>query len=155
MGRYQSEIFRILYRMTGVREDAEDLTQETFLRAFRFLDRFRPSERLLPWLVTIAARTGLNFLRSRKEWIKLDEDLERGLFVSAGDVEDSLDRKRDVSRVQQALGKLPSRERIVLVLKYEQDLTASEIAELLKVPRNTVKTWLLRGRERLLRELKS
>lgn len=153
--RCRSDVYRVLFRMTGVKEDAEDLTQETFLRAYRSLDRFQESEPLAPWLITIATRLGLNFLRSRRRavWVDYAEYMGSEPAPTTA-AEENIDRERARFRLQQALKKLGPKERTAIILKYEQGYTAQEIAEILKAPRDTIKTWLLRSRERLLKEMK-
>lgn len=161
VARYQRVVFAISYRMTGSAPEAEDLCQDVFLAVFRNLDRFDPSRPLGPWIRKIACNGALHFIRHRGvERRSLREpDREPDGWVAA-DVADPAPSPEDAAagreidiRLQRTLLAFPEKPRLAFTLKYVEGLTAAEIAEALDVPRNTVKTWLLRARETLRREL--
>jgi len=159
VSRYHRAVFAISYRMTGTRAEAEDLCQEVFLRAYRSLARFDRSWPLGPWLRKIACNAALNHLRHRavERGGSTETDPNEEPGQSAPDPgagpEERLARSERADRLGRALSKLPSNQRLAFTLKYVEELTADEIARAMDVPKNTVKTWLLRAREALRKEL--
>ena len=161
VSRYHRVVFGLAYRMTGARAEAEDLCQDVFLRVYRNLGHFDRRWPFGPWLRKIACNAALNHLRHR--------DVERGLIGGArddrdetaaaaapdpgADPEESAARSQTADRLGRALATLPANQRLAFTLKYVEELTASEIAEAMDAPKNTVKTWLLRAREALRKEL--
>lgn len=147
---FQGAIFGLCCRMVGQREDAEDLTQEVFTRAFRSLagwDRVRP---LKPWLLMIAAnccRTALG-KRSRNQAADgmLDELPARPEMTPDHDFSEA---------VQRALSTLREDHRMCFILFYEQELSIAEISQTIGCPEGTVKTWLYRARREMAELLKN
>src|SRR5262245_38265849 len=145
----------------GSGEEAKDLTQETFLRAYRGLASFKSEARFSSWLYQIALNLCRDRLRQRrgKTLVSLD-DLDPATAARIERTESSaheLVEARDLGRlVASAMSELPEEQREVIVLKEYQGLTFQEIADSLEVPVSTVKTRLYRGlvqmRERLERQ---
>jgi len=152
--RYADRIFNLAYRMTGDRSAAQDLTQETFLRAYQGLAGFKEGSAVAPWLYRIAVNACLSY-RQRQETTAaepLDETVAVRLFDS-GVPPDELAEQREVqATVQRAILALPPRYRAVVILYHLEDRPYSEIADILGLPVNTVRTHLHRGRE-MLREI--
>lgn len=146
---FQGTIFGLCYRMVGHRQDAEDLTQEVFTRAFRSLsgwDRIRP---LKPWLLMIAANCCRTALSKRA---RLPENNEFSEDIAARP-----DVVRDVEfadAVQRALETLREDHRACFILFYEQELSVMQVAEALGCPEGTIKTWLHRARKEVAELLK-
>ena len=138
---FQGSIFGLCCRMVGQREDAEDVTQEVFTRAFRSLggwDKLRP---LKPWLLMIAANCCRTALSKRIRTPTSNEILKE-LPGKPEAIRDT-----DVSEaVQRALATLREDHRLCFVLFYEQELSVSQISQTLGCPEGTVKTWLHRAR---------
>jgi len=158
VSRYHRAVFSIAYRMTGSRAEAEDLCQDVFLRAYRSLDRFDRSLQFGPWLRRIASNAALNHLRHRAVSSSSASDAEaaeRSVPDPAAGPEERAASAETADRLGRALARLPVNQRLAFTLKYVEDLTAEEIAQAMDAPRNTVKTWLLRAREALRRELKN
>jgi len=159
VSRYHRIVFSVAYRMTGSPAEAEDLCQEVFLRAFRSFDRFDSRMPLGPWLRKIACNRALNHLRHRnlERRILREPDAERPIedevTDSAEGPEQRLLRSERSDRLQRALDLLPPLQRLAVTLKYVEGLATPEIAAAMEAPVNTVKTWLLRARERLRQEL--
>jgi RNA polymerase sigma-70 factor (ECF subfamily) len=148
--RFQGAVFGLCYRMLGHRQDAEDITQEVFVRAFRSLSHWDSTRPLKPWLFTIAAnrcRTALAN-RSRKPIFK-DCDHE----VPAVE-EEGLSAAELAEEVQTALGLLREEYRLCFILFHQQDYSCAQIGEVLGCPQGTVKTWLHRARRELAEHLK-
>lgn len=155
--RYQRQVYNLAYRMLGNAEDAGDLVQETFLRAFGALNSFRQDASFLTWLYKIASNLCIDQLRSRKAKgaLSLDVELEEGREPAAsprnGGPEDSAMRGAVQETVQRAILNLPEKYRIVVVMRHLQDMSVNEIARILDLPTGTVKTHLFRARD-MLRE---
>jgi RNA polymerase sigma-70 factor, ECF subfamily len=159
--RWDRKIQGAIYRIMGAEDEARDLCQEAFLKAYRGLDSFKRESRFSSWLYQIALNLCRDRMRRRKgrTTVSLDElDDEGAALVTRGRPSAlELVEAGDLSRtVAAAVASLPEEQREVIVLKEYQDLTFVEIAEALGVPLSTVKTRLYRGlgllRERLERE---
>jgi RNA polymerase sigma-70 factor, ECF subfamily len=159
--RWERKIQGAVYRIMGSSEDARDLAQETFLRAYRGLPSFKSEARFSSWLYQIALNLCRDRLRQRrgKTLVSIDDldpataaRIER-TGASAQDVVEAQDLGRMVAA---AMSALPEEQREVIALKEYQGLTFQEIADTLEVPVSTVKTRLYRGlvqmRERLERQ---
>ena len=147
-------------RMTRNRGDAEDLVQETYLRALRFWDRYTPGTNCKAWLFKILTNTGINrFVKRSREPVRVPFDAveptlrqpDRDGFgaTAAGDLPALADFLDD--EVKQALESLPESFRIVLLLAVVEGFAYKEIAEMLEIPIGTVMSRLFRAR-RLLQE---
>ena len=158
--RYQGRIYNYVYRMVGDANEAQDLTQDSFVKAYQALQRGDAPDNPPAWLYRIASRTCLDALRRRRliRWLPLGRLVERRR--SAGrDADESpeshLIRAQERARVQQALDQLPARYRMVLLLREYEGLTYREIAEATGDSLSTVKVTLFRARERCRREYQS
>jgi len=149
---YKGPIFNLAYRMTGSREDADDLTQETFIRAFQKLHQFQPDKKFFTWLYTI----GINLIRNHlKKNIRdvshhaaADYALEhqaRGNGTGQGDGPVD-DRMIGLERIIQ---QLPVDLREAIILKYTQDLTFEEVADVTGDSLSAVKMRIYRGLEKI------
>ena len=151
---HQDAVYSLCYRMTGNPAEAEDLAQESFLRFYRSLDRFRAGTPLRPWLHKITVNVCLDALRRRKETpLSLDE-LPEGPPPPHSPQREPTPEESCLSRevrldVQSALLHLPGDYRAVLVLRYLEDLSYQEIAAALGVPVSTVETRIFRAKRRL------
>ena len=153
--RYHRRVYGITYRMLGNVAEAEDLCQEIFLRLYQQLPRYDQGMPFTPWLRRLACNQVLNHLKKRSLKItpleiKIgNEQQPRPIAAGQKDPEQALMAKYQDKQLQQALLELPENYRLAFTLKYVEDLTAEEIGELLNIPRNTIKTWLVRAREAL------
>lgn len=158
VGRWDRKIQGAIYRMVGPTEDARDLCQEAFLKAYRGLRTFRQDARFSSWLYQIAVNVCRDRLRRRRgrTHVSLDELGETGESppVAVGPSALDLVEARDLSRtVAGAVAALPEEQREVIVLKEYEGLTFLEIAEVLGIPVSTVKTRLYRGLTQLRQRL--
>lgn len=148
--RYQRPVLGLCARLLRG-EDARDLAQETFLRAFVNAERFDRDRPVLPWLLTIAKHLCLDRLRVSKR--ELPESPSTPVPLDeAPDAEREVSAKRELGRLEEALFELPESQREVIAMYHLDGLSYREISETLEVPVGTVMTWLHRGRNRL-REL--
>jgi RNA polymerase sigma-70 factor (ECF subfamily) len=148
--RWERKIQGAVYRIMGSGEDARDLTQETFLRAYRGLSTFKSEARFSSWLYQIALNLCRDRLRQKKgrTMVGLD-DLDPTTAARIDRIAPTAHEQveaRDLSNlVSAAMAELPEEQREVIVLKEYQGLTFQEIADLMRVPVSTVKTRLYRG----------
>ena len=135
--------YNIAYRVTWNVGDAEDATQEIFLRLFRNFAQYDPAQPFLPWFRRLATNGALNWKEKRRPTVELIDVAVRDAAPRDGS-----------ERLRQAIRELPSDYQACVTLKYIEDLGVAEIAESLQVPVGTVKTWLFRAREMLVQKLK-
>ena len=155
MRAYQDMVFSTAVRLTANPAQAEDISQEVFLRAYEGFDQLRSSPKVGGWLKTVATNLTLNHLtRHRKRWrlfseVFSDESRDEEL-ESAATVFDSVlteleaDERR--ARVEKALERLPDHQRIPLVLYHYEEMPYQDIADRLGISLAKVKTDILRGR---------
>jgi RNA polymerase sigma-70 factor (ECF subfamily) len=150
VGRWDRKIQGVIFRLVGNHEEARDLSQETFLKAYRALGTFKKEARFSSWLYQIAVNATRDRLRRRRRRMDLSlEDVEEGTESALRDAAPSafeLVESGDLSRlVAAAMASLPEEQREVVILKEYEGLTFPEIADALDVPLSTVKTRLYRG----------
>jgi RNA polymerase sigma-70 factor (ECF subfamily) len=149
--RYRGPLVRLAYRLTRDADEANDIAQDAFLRAYRRLPEFQPDRPFSRWLFVIARNASLDSIRRRRRAAVYAEHEERQP-AEAGPEELAL-RSDEASRVHAALGSLPPKYRDVLELYYISDLRYREIALALGIPIGTVKTYISRAKRRLRNEL--
>jgi RNA polymerase sigma-70 factor (ECF subfamily) len=126
--------------------DIDDVVQVVFVELWRFRSRFDPSRSLEAWVLTIARRRAIDYLRSRRKDTVPLEDAVSMAGPDGRDIASQVDRSRDM---QVALGRLPDLQREAIEMAYYADLTQREIAERLDVPLGTIKARTARGLRRL------
>jgi RNA polymerase sigma-70 factor (ECF subfamily) len=153
---YHDRIYRYLLRMVRNRAEAEDLTQETFLRAHRHRDSLRDPEAVRGWLYRIATHACLDRLRQRLPQVSMDtEESTARIKPMVSGLPSGLEitERRETSQcVQRCLDFLPDKYRAVILLYEAHSLTAAEIARLLRMPLTAVKMRLHRA-HRMLQEV--
>ncbi len=155
--RYQRPIYNLMYRMTGgSHPDSLDLAQDTFLRAYEALHRFRLGSRFFPWLYSIGLNLSRNFLRKTKAHQTVDIDdceLGSGLDYPAQE-EEALCAKLDSHHIRKAMAALPVDYREAVLLRYREELTMDEIAMALGISLSGAKMRVHRGLGKLRELLK-
>jgi RNA polymerase sigma-70 factor (ECF subfamily) len=147
---YHRRIYRYVCRMVGNPEDASDMVQESFLKAYRALLRGEEPTNLSAWLYRIASNTCMDMLRRRRliRWQPLD-DLLSTLHIAGGpDPEQEMLRSEACAGIERVLAQLPSRYRLYLILRECQGFSYKEIAAITGDSVGMVKTTLYRARER-------
>ena len=157
--RWERPIYALAYRTIGREEDARDLVQETFLRAFRALPGFRGQAKFSSWLYRIALNLCRDWIRRERRTpvVQAPEGVDLLELAAAAEPAEPLEMavaRRDTARLVEALmAKLPEEQRTAIVLKEYHGLTFQEIADLVGCPLSTVKTRLYQGLAVLRREL--
>ena len=149
--RYQAPIFNLMLRMTGSYEDATDLAQETFIKAYDQLHRFQKGRKFFPWLYTIGLNHARNFLRRDRKAILVsleDYDIGSGLDYP-GQEEESICAKIDYEQLDAALNQLPFENREALILYYREELSMEEVAEAMGLKLSAAKMRVHRGLAKL------
>ncbi len=145
--RYQQSVFGVCYHILQNREDAEDLAQDSFIRAFQRLDQYDLDREFGPWIRRLAANLSINELKRRKQLFPLDEELDAPPLATALTPEGALDQRERAVRIQQALGGLPPIQRAAIELRHFQNMDYQEIADTLGIPLNTARSHLFRARK--------
>lgn len=152
---YEKKIYHLSLRYTGSEQDAMDVTQEVFLRVFRFLPQFQEESRFSTWLYRIAVNANMDFLRKRGHAsdLSLDAEDEEGLSYEVSDLrynpESQLERIELQQAICEGIQSLPPRMREILILRDISGLTYEEIGKALSIEQGTVKSRLSRARSRL------
>jgi RNA polymerase sigma-70 factor (ECF subfamily) len=147
--RYQRPVFGLLYRLTGDAALAEDLAQDTFVKAFRHLAAFDATRRLSSWILRIAHNTGIDALRkARLPVVPLDTD-GRPLEIGAPAFADPVEQDALGRALQDAMARLRPEHRAAVVLRYEEGLSFAEIAQVLGVAEPTARSHVHRARKEL------
>lgn len=148
--RFQKPIYTLCYRFLGNRADAYDASQETFIRLYQKIHLFDTSQPFKPWLYRMAINICKNHYKTKKPW----EDLDTNLKSSWGNPQEDLETEQVQKIIMEAILKLPEKYRAAIILRHLRELEYEEIAQVLDLPLNTVKTHIRRARELLRKELK-
>jgi RNA polymerase sigma-70 factor (ECF subfamily) len=148
--RYQRDVYRLCYRFVNDHEDANDLAQEVFLRAWRAIPRFRGESSFSTWLYRIGVNTCLSFRALRRP---ATQELPDSLADPVPGAEERLESDDEARRVRAAIARLPVKQRATLILKVYHDLTHEEVAEVLGSTVGTVKANLFHALSNLRRRV--
>ena len=159
--KYNVQVYRLAYKFTQNRKDAEDVAQDTFLRAYENLVKHPKEElNLKPWLMTICVNLCRNLAKKKKNFNFSafdNEDDDRQFVDSVKEkgpgVMEKLKKKEEKEVVQLAVGRLPDKYQVVIHMRYKEDLNYTEIADVLGLPMNTVKVHLNRAKKQLKKYL--
>jgi RNA polymerase sigma-70 factor (ECF subfamily) len=149
--QFQGRVYSLCYRMLGQRQDAEDVAQETFVRALRSLRTWNSQRDFLPWLLAIAGNRCRTLLAARARRPRCTGEVQQ--------VEDRTPppeaMRHLAEEVQRALGRIRPEYRQAFVLFHEQELSYREIGEAMGCPMGTIKTWVHRARRELIEQLRA
>jgi RNA polymerase sigma-70 factor (ECF subfamily) len=147
---YQTSVFNVCYRILGIKQEAEDLTQEAFIRAYRQIKRYDTSRPFGPWVRTLAANLCYNHLKKARPVQSALDDERHQLHSNKGENPEAvLEINQEHQALYNAVWKLPEIQRVALELRHFQDLTYQEMADVLNLPLNTVRSHLYRARQNL------
>jgi RNA polymerase sigma-70 factor (ECF subfamily) len=146
---HQDAVFRLSYLLLGDPDDAEDIAQETFLRAWNHLKRFDTTRPLRPWLLSIASNLASNRRRSAGRYLSALTRAFRNEPASSASIEEKSTRRMEASHLRKAVQTLSVPDQQIVYLRYFLDLSVAETAEILKIAEGTVKSRLSRALDRL------
>lgn len=157
MLKYEKTVYNLALRMVGDRDDAFDMTQEAFIKAYGSLSSFRGDSKFSVWIYRIATNVCLDFLRSksRKQQVSLtvsdddDEDAQLDIPDPKADPEQQLIKKISMQSVEEGLKTLPDKQRQILVMRELGGMSYAEIGAALSLEEGTVKSRIFRARKRL------
>ncbi|MBR1792550.1 MAG: sigma-70 family RNA polymerase sigma factor [Bacteroidales bacterium] len=164
MGRYRDSLYQMLFKMTGDADEADDLTIETFGKAFCQLHLYSPTNAFSTWLFSIGSNSCIDRIRRRhlptvplSSLASRDEDdhYELPMPSSSPNPEEEIIASQRVKRVREVVSMLKPSYRTVIELRYFEELSYEEIAQRLSLPMGTVKVHLLRARQLLDAIIKS
>jgi len=164
VGQYKKKIYYLAYDITGDHHEAEDISQEVFMKMFRSLKTFRRDAKMSSWLYQITVNTSIDSLRKKSSKPKRSIEEFDQINIQeqvAGSIAQSLDPQKsaEASQIQHqishALQNISPKERTVFVMRHYNELKLNEIAEILNVTIGTVKSLLFRAIRKLRKELSS
>jgi RNA polymerase sigma-70 factor (ECF subfamily) len=146
-------IFLIVYRILGSVEDAQDVTQDVFIKALQRRDQLKDLDKAAHWLSRIASNAAIDHLRRRKRitWTDLDEPLQNTLPAEAESAEQRMLRAEHRDQLQALLNQLTPRERAALLLRDVEDMPAEEVARVLNCGKATVRSHIANARSKFKR----
>ena len=159
--RYERPVFSLIFRMVRDRETAEDLAQETFIKVLNNLDRYSPEFKFSSWLFKIANNLTIDHLRRRRvDTISIEgapdavtAESAKATSISVVSADESpleeLESRELGTAIERAIGKLRPGYRACIMLRHVEDKSYEEIAEIVKLPLGTVKTYIHRARHEL------
>lgn len=156
MERYQNSIYHMMLRMIGTKEDADDLTQEAFGKAFNKLSSYAPRYAFSTWLFKIASNNCIDHIRKKRlVLLSIDETIEdetgqsfsNNLKSNSLDPEQKFIQEQRVKLIRNLMGQLSEKYRLMIELRFFEELSYEEIAEELDLPLGTVKAQLFRAKE--------
>jgi len=159
--RYERPVFSLIFRMVRDRETAEDLSQETFIKVLNNLDRYSPEFKFSSWLFKIANNLTIDHLRRRRvdtisiegapDAVTAESAKATSIAVVSGDESplEELESRELGNAIEKAIAKLRPEYRACIMLRHVEDKSYEEIAEIVKLPLGTVKTYIHRARHEL------
>jgi RNA polymerase sigma factor (sigma-70 family) len=156
MGRYRNAIYHMMFRMIANKEDADDLTQEAFGKAFNKLSSYAPRYAFSTWLFKIASNNCIDHIRKKRLiLLSIDETIEseggqsfsNNLKSNSLDPEQKFIQQQRVKLMRTLMGQLSEKYRLMIELRFFEELSYEEIAEELEIPLGTVKAQLFRAKE--------
>jgi RNA polymerase sigma factor (sigma-70 family) len=127
---YQKKVYAVIRKMVIIHEDADDITQITFIKAFKNIDKFQGNASLFTWLYRIATNESLNFLAKKKKKFFFSIDDHEAVMKNYVDSAPLIDGEEIERKLQKAILNLPDKQRLVFNLRYYEDLSYDEISKI-------------------------
>lgn len=151
--RYKLPLYKVMYRMVMNQDDAEDMVEEAFIKAYRAIQRFETGRPFFAWICRIAVNNAINYMKKeRRAMIQNIDTIEHRVAAKKGNPVEMTKEKLLKEKVHLAMAKLPDDFRAILVLRVEENYSYQEISRILKIPKGTVMSRIARARQKL-REL--
>lgn len=148
LDRYERPVYNAIVRMGAGAEDARDLCQQAFVKAYQHLDSYDPSRKFFSWLYRVAVNETINAMKTRHPW----EPLSDSMPDAGATPEEEMQAAEEQRELQRALGKIDLKYRLAIIVRHFLQLSYEETADVLSVPVKTVKSRLFTARQ-LLREI--
>jgi RNA polymerase sigma-70 factor (ECF subfamily) len=145
VGKYQHVIFNTALKMVGDYQDARDVAQTVFVRAYEQLGAYDPSYKFFSWIYKMAVNESINTISRRKGHAPLPDDSP----AAVAPPDEEIERDEICGMVQEAIAELPIEYRVILVLRHFADLSYRDLSYILDIPEKTVKSRLFTARQRL------
>lgn len=154
--RHKDRVFNLAFRITGNREEAEEVAQDAFLKAYRSLGSFRMNSLFSTWLYKIVYNTAISFIRTRKKTALSLDEFPAGIKDFEYENPDEIKAEQEYRNylVNFAMQKLSEEERAVISLYYYEELSSEEISVITGISRNNIKIRLFRARQRMAEIIK-
>ena len=155
--RYKDLVFTLALRMLKNREEAEEVAQDTFIKTYKSLDKFKGDSKFSTWIYRVAYNTSLDRIKKNKKHLN---DVEINEFtahqvISIDNALDKLETKEQGEAIQRCIALLPNEESFLLTLYYFDDLSLNDISKIVGITANSIKVKLFRSRKKLASILKS
>ena len=158
---YEKPVYNLCLRICGDRDEAFDLSQDTFIKAWHAISMFQGDSKFQTWLMRIASNTCIDHLRKKKrknvipmtDLDREDEPLERQIADYETDPAVLVEKAQDHEAVREAMSRLPDQDRLILSMRAIEDMSYREIGEALELQPGTVKSRISRAREKIRRSL--
>lgn len=147
--RYQNPVYRVVLRIVGDTNDAKELTQDVFVKAFESLKQYNPDYKFFSWIYRIAINNALLHVKSRSSFLQIDETIAQTKQVAG----ETIDFERRDYIMKQLIDRLSEHYKSVIYLKYYTGLSYSDISEVLGIPEKTIKSRLFDARKILKEKL--
>ncbi len=153
--RYSKIVFNSIYRILNDREDAEDILQEVFVKAFSEIKSLKNIESFGGWIKRIAINQSLNFLRKKKIYFTQIDDDKTLDFSDDDELEQKLEMESRVKELQNIIAEFPPQTRTIVNLFLFEEMPQEEIAKLLNIPHGTVRSYYHRAKKKIFEKLTS
>lgn len=153
--RYSKIVFNSIYRILNDREDAEDILQEVFVKAFSEIKSLKNIESFGGWIKRIAINQSLNFLRKKKIYFTQIDDDKTLDFSDDDELEQKLEMESRVKELQNIIAEFPPQTRTIVNLFLFEEMPQEEIAKLLNIPHGTVRSYYNRAKKKIFEKLTS
>lgn len=149
--RYQSLVYTVVYRMVKNKEEAEEIAQDTFVKAYKSLVNYRGESKFSTWLYTIAYRKSLDAIKVKKRFVstELIEEISEGEIGMVNDALNYLQTKEKKKIIADSILKLPEEEAAIVTLYYFEEKSVKEIKEIVGLTEENIKIKLYRSRKKL------
>ncbi|MEW7292639.1 RNA polymerase sigma factor [Aquimarina sp. 2304DJ70-9] len=149
--RYQTLVYTVVYRMVKNKEQAEEVAQDSFIKAYESLSKYRGDAKFSTWLYTIAYRKSLDIIKANKRMMtsELIEDIHEGEIALVNDALSYLQAKERKEIISDSIMKLPEDEAVIVTLYYFEEKSVKEIVEIVGLTIDNVKVKLYRSRKKL------
>ncbi len=154
VSRYKRAVYSLCYRMVQNNEEAEDLSQEVFIKVYQYLEKYDESYKFSTWILKIATNTTIDYLRKKRvDTVPLEEGIESKQEMASA--ESIYFHQSNKELIEKMIKELPEEYRLLIMLYHQQGLSYKEIAENVNIPMSKVKNRLHRARNILKEQLKS